>query len=245
MSDPWTNPSGAASELLSSGDKPFRYWIIDNYREPLTDIRMADAMLHRWEVSYNNDLERNKRTSRDWSGMPAELRTAFIDLRHPDTIAKLSKLTGIPSLRDDPEAHGAGLHLSIDGSYLQTHLDYEVHPRMPEYERRLNALLFMHHTWEPQWGGQLLLCDMHGKAMVEIEPKPGRLALFECGPQSMHGVRVITGKQAVRLSCAVYYLAKKRKTACRTRAVYLPNRNNGGVPAEVQSSSLSACSAKS
>lgn len=194
---------------------------------------MADAMLHQWEVHYNNELERGKRTSRNWEGMLPELRTAFISLRHPDTVAEISRITGIPGLIDDPEAHGAGLHCSVDGSFLQAHLDYEAHPRMFGYERRLNALLFMHHAWESEWGGQLLLCDMHGNAIVEIEPKPGRLAMFECGPASMHGVRVIRGKQAVRLSCAVYYLAKARETAVRTRAVYLPNRSNGGVPQEV------------
>ena len=219
--------------LTSSGVHPFRHWIIDDYCPPLTDIRMADAMLHRWQVSYDNDVERGKKTSRDWDGMLAELRTAFIRLRHPETVAELAELTGVEGLMDDPQAHGAGLHLSTDASYLQTHVDYELHPSLIGLERRLNAILFMHHEWHAEWGGQLLLCDMNGKAVVEIEPKPGRLVLFECGPTSMHGVRVILSKQAVRLSCAVYYLAAARATACRTRAMFLPNRSHGGVPAEV------------
>ena len=237
MNSGWILRKLQASDYMEngkqSGTHPFRYWIFDNYCEPLAPARMADIMLHRWQVSYDNDVERGKRTSRDWGNMPIEARAAFEMLRAPYTVANFAHLTGIPTLIDDPEAHGAGLHLSVDGSYLQAHLDYEVHPTLQTHERRLNAILFMHHEWDRNWGGELLLCDMNGKAVVEIEPKPGRLALFECGPESMHAVRVISCKQAVRLSCAVYYLAERRSTACRTRAVFLPNRCHGGTPSEV------------
>lgn len=190
-------------------------------------------MQHRWEVSYDNDVEHGKRTSRHFDEMIPELKTAFIKLRHPDTVASFASLTGIPSLIDDPVAHGAGLHYSVDQSFLQVHADYEVHPSLEGKERRLNLILFMHDEWRPGWGGELLLCDGTGKAVVEIEPKPGRLAVFECGPASFHGVRVIRGDQAKRLSCAVYYLADARSSAVRRRAMFLPNRSNGGVPAEV------------
>lgn len=216
-----------------SGLHPFRYWTFDNFYQPLTDIEMADAMMHKWQVSYDNDLERGKKTSRNWDTMQAKIRTAFLRLRHPDMVQHLAELTDITSLMDDPDAHGAGLHLSGDTSFLQTHCDYQIHPRLLGKERRLNAILFMHHHWEKEWGGELLLCDMNGKAIMEIEPKPGRMALFECGANSMHGVRVITHKQAVRLSCAVYYLADARPEAVRTRAMFLPNRSHGGVPHEV------------
>lgn len=220
--------------LVSKGDVPFRHWVFDfPHVAPLSDIRMADAMLHNWQVSYDNDVEHGKKTSRDFDNMLPELQQAFKHLRHPAFVDMLNEMTGIPSLMDDPIAHGAGLHLSGDGSFLQAHLDYEIHPTLPGKERRLNAILFVHNLWEREWGGELLLCDMSGKPVVAIEPVPGRLALFECGPNSMHGVRVIRGKQAVRLSCAVYYLADARPTATRMRAIFLPNRSNGGVPAEV------------
>lgn len=218
---------------MQSGIVPFRYWLFDNWFTPLTRPQLDKALLHQWQVGYDNDVERNKRTSRNFASMIPELQTAFIRLRHSDTVEALKKITGIPSLIDDPIAHGAGLHLSTYGSFLQAHCDYQRHPELAGKERRLNAILFMHDHWEKEWGGQLLLADMNGKPIVEIEPKPGRLALFECGESSMHGVRVIMDKQAVRLSCAVYYLADARPSAVRTRAMFLPNRSKGGVPAEV------------
>lgn len=217
----------------SSGDKPFRHWIIDDWCSPLTREQMNAALLHRWEVSYDNDVERGKRTSRNFIMMIPELQEAFARLRSPENVAEWIATTEIGSLQDDPYAHGAGLHLSTENSFLQTHVDYEVHPTIPKKERRLNFILFMHERWNKEWGGDLLLCDMSGRKVVEIEPVPGRLAVFECGPNSMHGVRVIKNRQAVRLSCAVYYLADARPTATRTRALFIPNRSKGGVPEEV------------
>lgn len=216
---------------MQCGNDPFRWWVFDDFCKPLTPERMADAMLHRWQVSYDNDVERGKKTSCDFITMLPELQVAFKTLHQ--SVTAFSSLADIPSLVNDPIDHGAGLHLSVEGSFLQAHVDYEVHPTMPFRERRMNAILFMHHHWDPEWGGQLLLCDMSGKTVKAIDPVPGRLALFECGNDSMHGVRVITHKQAVRLSCTVYYLAERRPTASRTRALFVPNRSNGGVPAEV------------
>lgn len=218
---------------IQAGLTPFRHWVIDNWCNPLKSERMADAMQHHWQVSYDNDVERGKRTSRDFITMLPELHEAFIQLRCPSNVKRWAEITGIESLQDDPQAHGAGLHCSVEGSFLQTHVDYEVHPVLAGKERRLNFILFMHDRWEKEWGGELLLCDSSGEAVVEIEPQPGRLAVFECGPASFHGVRVIKHPEAIRLSCAVYYLADTRPTAVRKRAVFLPNRSKSGIPLEV------------
>lgn len=225
--------------MISSmiGDNPFRYWIEDGWFKPLDDTMMADAIMHKWEVSYDNDVERGKRTSRNFNGMLPRLQHAFAALRDPFYVKHWSEYAGIPSLMDDPVAHGAGLHCSVDKSFLQVHADYEVHPKLNGKERRLNLILFMHNRWEKQWGGELLLCDPTGKAIVEIEPVPGRLAVFECGAASYHGVRVVQGKQAIRLSCAVYYLADARPGAVRQRAMFFPNRSKTGIPQEVASCS--------
>lgn len=217
-----------------AGTTPFRHWIIDDWHEPLNRNELGQALLHNWEVFYDNDVERGKKTSRSFGSMIPKLKSAFGKLFDEwETLQWLQELTGIKSLICDPISHGAGLHLSTCGSFLQAHCDYEVHPEIQGKERRINALLFMHPQWDPEWGGQLLLSDMSGNPVVEIDPKPGRLALFECGPDSMHGVRVIKNPEAVRLSCAAYYLADARPTAVRRRAMFLPNRVSGGVPREV------------
>lgn len=211
---------------------PFRHWILDDWFHPCLPSEVPALDWPHWEVAYDNDVERGKRTSRAFDQMTSRLRTAFLRMRHPAIVDQWAKLTGIASLIDDPECHGAGLHYSSDGAFLQCHVDYELHPKLEGRERRLNLILFMHPEWKREWGGQLLLCDGWGKAVVEIEPVPGRLAVFECGPSSYHAVRVIQGATVPRLTAAVYYLADARPTAIRRRAMFLPNRSKGGVPAE-------------
>lgn len=215
--------------------EPFRFWIWENFATPLTpnEQRMLIATQD-WEVSYNNDTEHGKKTARRTESMEPAIRDAINRLRHINTVRAITEATGIADLEDDPTMHGGGLHYSTDGSFLQAHVDYERHPIIPDRERRLNLILFMHHRWETFWGGQLLLCDMHGKAKFAIAPTPGTLVGFECGPNSMHAVRLIKGEDAHRISCAIYYLAPARPTATRTRALFIPNRSKDGIPAEVQ-----------
>lgn len=213
------------------GEKPFRHWVFDDYFP--VPSKCLDREWPWWEVHYYNELEHNKRTSREYTKMPISIHAAFVLLQAKETVNSFASITGIESLCNDSFSHGAGLHYSENGSYLQAHCDYEIHPFTEGKERRLNAILFLHPFWKKEWGGELLLCDMSGKTQVSIEPKPGRLAMFECGPTSMHGVRVIRNAEGPRVSAAVYYLADKRESATRTRAMFLPNRNKGGVPSEV------------
>lgn len=215
-----------------SGNFPFRYWVFDDYYEPCNSNEIPDSGWIGWEVGYNNSLEGNKRTSRNWPEMNAKIYSAFAQLRHDNTARFFSTIVG-EHVMDDPYVHGGGLHYSTNGSFLQCHVDYEVHPTITSHDRRLNLILFMNDKWRSEWGGQLILCDMNGTDQVAIDPLPGRLAVFECGPTSMHGVIEIKDAEGPRLSCAVYYLGAKREVSKRTRALYLPNRSKSGPPSEV------------
>jgi hypothetical protein len=210
---------------------PFHHWIIDDWCLPVSiDLRNQS----RWEVEYANELERGKRTSRDVEGFGPNVAEVFRELRDPDTVNEWAERTGIVGLMPDPLLHGAGLHLLNPGGWLQTHLDYAIHPKLPQYERRLSLIVFLTPTWRKEWGGQLLLSDPMGKPVAEIDPVPGRLVAFECGDLSFHGVRKVGWDAFPRISAAVYYLSPARPGAVRQRAMYFPNRNPTGCPQEVE-----------
>jgi hypothetical protein len=183
-----------------------------------------------WEVAYDNDVERGKRTTRRWADLPGRLPNYFHNLYHPDAVWPGYD---VPGLRTDPHLHGAGLHVMDAGAWLQVHVDYEVWPHGRDLERRINEVVFLNPEWRPEWGGQLLLCDPSGRVVKEIEPRWGRVAAFECGPASFHGVRQISSDAPPRVTAANYLLAPARPTAVRTRATFLPNRQSGRAPAEV------------
>lgn len=199
-----------------------RRWVFDDWCAP------QPIETGRMEVSYDNEIERGKSTRRDVANLDI-----FQRLRSPETVQQFRDLLDCPSLQDDPEMHGGGLHAMKAGGWLQVHVDYELHPRLP-LERRLNLIAFLHHDWRAEWGGQLLLCDATGETVEAIDPTPGRLVAFETGPDSYHGVRELSPDAAIRLSAAVYFLASPRPTATRRRALFMPNRSKGGAPEEVR-----------
>lgn len=218
---------------MTTGDTPFRHWIVNDWCRPVPTHTLPPLGSPAWEAHYANDVESGKHTSRRLELFPAVVVDVFARLRSAESVAEWAERAGVESLRDDPHMHGAGVHLSHCLSWLQVHADYELHPHLPETERRLNLIAFLHPEWRPEWGGQLLLCDGWGKAVAEIDPLPGRLVAFECGPASYHGVRQTTADAPPRVSAAVYLLADARPSAVRRRAMFLPNRNGGGCPSEV------------
>jgi Rps23 Pro-64 3,4-dihydroxylase Tpa1-like proline 4-hydroxylase len=202
---------------------PFRWWSIKDFCRPLPEISDIE-----WEAQYDNDIEKGKQTCRE---LPPALESIFDRLQY-GAFKFVHYFGGI--LHSDPTRHGAGLHRMNSGGWLQVHLDYNRHPKLPNFARRLNAILFLHHRWEPEWGGRLLLCNAQGEAIQKIDPLPGRLVIFETSDISFHGVEEISKDAEPRISLATYFLGEARPEETRLRAMFLPNRNTPYAPKEVR-----------
>lgn len=205
---------------MISGDKPFRWWIEDRWVYP--DPTGVPAPDHpSWEVRYDSPFEQGKRTTRELSGEPKRVLGLIESV---DQVALWCERLGYPVL-PDPSRHGGGLHVTSPEGYLSTHLDYDRHPRLPSWRRALNLIVFLHSSWERDWGGNLELCDPMGRVVKSIEPLPGRLVAFECSDLSYHGVSTVTGP-AERVSVACYYLTPTMRHNVRQRALFLPVRSS-------------------
>ena len=212
----------------SYSDTPFQHWVLrDLCRAYLFDI--PPKSWHGW-LRYHNSLE-SKRTTRHMNCLDPLLQGIFHDLIC--LVRPLEELTGIDGLEADPWWHGSGLHVMGPDDFVQGHVDYEIHPEAPHLERRLSLVLCLSPAWEASWGGETLLMDGNGKTIEAIVPSPGKALLFENGPASYHGVRVIADHAPERVTAAVYYLAPRRETASRRRALFFPNRDEPNVPREV------------
>ncbi len=218
------NGINSSAEIAICG-KPFNWAKIAAGRptiDPGLVNRLPQAV---WEVEYNNDCERLKSTSRKWDLLPPQIVNVFQKLRHPDFITQIAKAFQIDELVDDPFVHGGGLHVVWPGGSLQTHVDYEIHPKLSQFERRINVIQFLHNEWNPNWGGELVLLDPADETTAAvIPPTPGSIVAFECGPVSFHRVNPVHHRGMPRVTAAVYFLAPKRPTATRTRALFIPNR---------------------
>jgi len=131
----------------------------------------------------------------------------------------LSDVTGIDDLLYDPWYLGGGTHESRNGVSLDPHVDFNYHPS-ERWHRRLNLLVYLNPTWEPQWGGCFeLFRDPHASAHpdIAITPTFNRGVLFETSEHSWHGFNAIhlpaelAGK--TRRSIALYFYTKNRPQA--------------------------------
>lgn len=92
----------------------------------------------------------------------------------------------------DPEYVGGGFHAGAEGSFLDLHVDFNIHPTHENWLREFNILLYLNPGWQAEWGGQLLLTDSPESPTIAVEPKFNRLVIMECTEKSYHGYKQIS-----------------------------------------------------
>jgi Rps23 Pro-64 3,4-dihydroxylase Tpa1-like proline 4-hydroxylase len=210
--------------VLEASEHPFRHWICE--AEPMLQGRMLNAgrltPAESWTgwVRYDNDLEAHKRTAR--AELPQACATVLEMLTGPFMSERLRQITGIENLMADKTMHGAGIHVTDPGGYLQPHLDYSLHEC--GLERRINLIAFLTRGWLERWGGAFQLCDPLGNPLKVVFPKAGRIVLWESSDLAYHGTAMVADDAPPRITAAVYYLASPRPGCTRRRALFIPKR---------------------
>ena len=77
-------------------------------------------------------------------------------------IKKIEEISQIKNLQVIDDRFGQGLHQGGDDSFLDIHIDYNLHP-VKKKQRRLNLLIFLNERWPTEWGGnaRVLECKCH------------------------------------------------------------------------------------
>lgn len=116
----------------------------------------------------------------------------------------VSELTG-KELFIDPAFHGGGFHQSGDGGFLDTHIDFNVHPLHPDWLRTLNVLLYLNKDWQDSYDGRLLIKARPEDEPRAIEPLFNRGVIMVSDERSYHGFKKMTLPAGVtRKSIATY-----------------------------------------
>lgn len=155
-----------------------------------------------------NEVEKVQVT--DSSLFPASVARLNEALSSPAFLADLEYITGIPRLLADAQLHGGGIHMTGPRGRLDVHVDFNFIAERALH-RRLNLLLYLNPTWDPQWGGAVELWDEAvAKRHHAFEPVMNRAVMFETSERSFHGVSPVTCPPGMtRNSFAVYYYTRE------------------------------------
>jgi hypothetical protein len=176
--------------------------------------------------TFSGELEYGKQEGRaSIAGYAVEQISEALAL--PSFRGFLMNLTGILPLVTDPDRVGGGIHQVRENGRLGLHVDYNLHPRDPSLERRVNVILFVADA--PWPGADLVLyrpCDSYTRCIKSITPKADRLVIFECGDDHYHGhpdpLEPPTPDHT-RKSIPAYYFAPARPGVVARSTTFLEN----------------------
>lgn len=151
-------------------------------------------------------------------------------MNSPEFLAFIEQLTGVEELFADPDLDGGGLHQTLRGGHLNVHTDFSTHHARRTWSRRVNALIYLNDTWDPQWGGALEMWDADVRACVRrVDPVPNRLLVFTTDGDSFHGhpEPLQCPATVARRSMALYYFTENQ--AARHRPTRYRGRPGDGL----------------
>jgi hypothetical protein len=185
--------------------KPFPLVIIDGFLEDgfaeelLAEFPPIDGM-----ARSNDYMFGDKRQQALFAAAGPASRNYYDLLMSPEFAGIISAITG-RALLMDPAFHGGGFHQSGDGGFLDTHVDFNIHPGHGDWLRVLNVLLYLNQDWPAENGGELLLRTDPRDEPIAIAPLFNRCVMMLTSHNTYHGFRKMSlPPGATRKSIAGY-----------------------------------------
>jgi hypothetical protein len=188
---------------------PYPHVVIDG----LWDVEVLDRIIAEFPkpeqrdwIAYDTPHEL-KQTSRGLFGLSPFTQVFLLQVCSPPFLEFVSEVTGEKDLVPDPLYHGAGLHESFTGGWLNLHVDWTKHPVLP-LARRLNMIIYLNRDWDPSWGGEIELCDFETKVCgAKVTPLFNRTLIFPTTTTALHGFPspIKCPTHRTRQSISLYY----------------------------------------
>jgi len=211
--------------------RPFPHWLVDDFLPADTCYSLAAAM----------QSCRSEWTSRPSDYEPGKFEVP-IDPRQREMVAGMAAAwaaDNLPTVGIDQLWHGAGAQAMVAGARLDPHLDHTHAPdgRPIAYK----AVIFVHTTWNTDWGGELELWWIADANPIPValyparrySPRPGRMVVMANCQSSAHGVAPVSDKATLpRLSILVNFVGPEPDFQKRPRALFLPRFDDTAMDVE-------------
>lgn len=198
IADQWTNAM------------PFRHVILDDFANTEGLCRLLDELPNPESQVLNKSRDyifaKNKFEKSGFNSFGELSAELYNDLVSDRFASFLSGLTG-REVWIDRDFHGGGLHQGGPGSYLDMHVDFNVHPLHAEWFRDLNVLLYLNRDWRNEYGGQLKLKNAVDATSTEVDPVFNRCVIMETRDYTLHGYDALNfppGHYRRSIACYAY-----------------------------------------
>ena len=185
--------------------EPVRHVVIDNFLDEeaanqlIADFPAPDQMPKSRDYMFSDKYELStidKHSAASKLLHEAVFSEAFVEF--------LGELVG-HKVFIDPTYVGGGFHAGPQGSFLDLHTDFNIHPVNRSWFRELNILLYLNPGWQESWGGELILTSDPAVPGIKVAPVHNRLVIMESTDRSFHGYeRLHFPEDAPRRSIAAY-----------------------------------------
>lgn len=201
---PWLS---RAAELRTQYEQasPFPHLVLDDFLDPELAEQVHAEFPRVDEMPKSRDYvfgDKRELSSLEERG-PASRRLYDALMGEPFQAA-LHAITG-QDLFVDPAFHGGGFHQGSDGSFLDMHVDFNVHPLHEDWLRTVNVLIYLSKDWLPEYGGELLITPDPSIPPEAIRPVFNRGLLMLTSDATYHGYeRMSLPPGVTRKSIATY-----------------------------------------
>lgn len=195
--------------------QPYRHLVMDDFLEgDFADLLhqnfpSIEALKIHWK-----GLNEKKSEGSDFDSFAPAFKK-LRDCLSSDVMCRwIEDITGISDAFITPDHQGAGLHQGSNGSFLDVHIDFNIHNGL-DVHRRLNLLIYLEKNWQEAYGGHIELWNKDVSELGrKLLPAFNRCVIFETNEISYHGYGRITVPEGVtRKSFFAYYYTKERADA--------------------------------
>jgi Rps23 Pro-64 3,4-dihydroxylase Tpa1-like proline 4-hydroxylase len=180
-----------ATETLKNefqAGKPYKYIVLDNFliedfaNQIYDNFPPAEALNKHYAGLNENKSEGSN--FQDFHPAFSRLKEALMNQEFARWMAEVTGIAGVFVTDDNL---GTGLHEGKKGSFLDIHIDFNIHVEK-NVHRRLNLLIYMNKNWLPEYKGELEMWNANMTACdKKIEPIFNRCVVFETNEISYHG----------------------------------------------------------
>lgn len=205
---------GALGYRAYRSGAPWPHVVVDDAVEPseLRELAAEASAVPDELLSWERSRRIRKGVLADTERMGPALRGFFAACMDAPFMGTVEELTGVTGLVADPGLTYAGLYVTPPGGWQRVHEDFPVHPETGLWNRV--AVLVYLSDWAAGDGGELELWpeDMVGSPTL-VEPRPGRMVVFETSAATRHGIRQVAPGAPPRLALGVRYYSATPPTS--------------------------------